>query len=379
MDRGIQTGLSLALALGVGVTTVALAGHIEAGDRMEMAAVLKAPVTPTQAVKIAESSGGRAYGYGMEANRHGQWYEVDVLRGGAKLDLRIDPTTGKVLGSSAASGEDAQGARARWQPIELRRSHCTSRTGGQGSGAGSRLGRPWRQSTRGRRRHPGSRSARGALPHVDAGRPDPFDSDRHRFLTRWSASLGAGGATVRGRRARSLKVWKKQALSKRCHKSAFDGDRRTFGMRPSALTQRFAALLLLCICAAAPMRPAVAANGPFGIDHLVHYDNSGIWARHDQKVLMGATILTVGGDSLSLGDQDKLGVAPCSESLRMCTTGLPRSCGSTGAAFWLRRHHTFCYAGPYGSTCSASAPDLHRGVGAIGSQKASEAAAHLRP
>ncbi|MGH8125525.1 MAG: PepSY domain-containing protein, partial [Rhodanobacteraceae bacterium] len=107
-----QTGLAIALALGVGVTTVALAGHIEAGDRMEMAAVLKAPVTPTRAVKIAESGGGRAYGYGMEANRHGHWYEVDVLRGGAKLDLRIDATTGKVLGSSAASGEDAQGARA---------------------------------------------------------------------------------------------------------------------------------------------------------------------------------------------------------------------------------------------------------------------------
>lgn len=90
----------------------AFAGTIEPGDHLEMAAVLKAPITPTQAVQIAEAGGGRAYGYGMEATHHGHWYEVDVLRGNAKLDLRIDATTGKVLGSSAARGEDAQGAYA---------------------------------------------------------------------------------------------------------------------------------------------------------------------------------------------------------------------------------------------------------------------------
>lgn len=93
-------------------SVAALAGNIEAGDRVEMAAVLKAPVTPTEAVRIAERGGGHAYGYGMEANRHGHWYEVDVLRGDAKLELRIDAATGKVLGSSAARGEDAQGSHA---------------------------------------------------------------------------------------------------------------------------------------------------------------------------------------------------------------------------------------------------------------------------
>jgi len=65
-------------------------------------------------------------------------------------------------------------------------------------------------------------------------------------------------------------------------------------------------LLLVWVCAMAPLRVAVA-GGPFGIDHLVHYDNSGIWARNNQKALMGATILTVVGGSLALGDQDKLG------------------------------------------------------------------------
>jgi undecaprenyl-diphosphatase len=71
--------------------------------------------------------------------------------------------------------------------------------------------------------------------------------------------------------------------------------------------RRFFLPLLICICSAAPMRAAIAASGPFGIDHLVHYDDNGIWARHDQKVLMGATILTVVGGSLALGDRDKLG------------------------------------------------------------------------
>lgn len=78
-------------------------------------------------------------------------------------------------------------------------------------------------------------------------------------------------------------------------------------MKSGTLTRRFTALLMACICAAAPMRTALAGNGPFGIDHLVPYDDSGIWARHDQKVLMGATIVTVIGGSLWLGDQSKLG------------------------------------------------------------------------
>jgi undecaprenyl-diphosphatase len=49
------------------------------------------------------------------------------------------------------------------------------------------------------------------------------------------------------------------------------------------------------------------AGGPFGIDHTVTLDNSGIWARRNQKILEGATILAVVGGSLALGDQHKLG------------------------------------------------------------------------
>ena len=53
--------------------------------------------------------------------------------------------------------------------------------------------------------------------------------------------------------------------------------------------------------------PAMAGGGPFGIDHVIAYDNSGIWARSNQQLLVGATIATVIGGSLILGDQDKLG------------------------------------------------------------------------
>jgi membrane-associated phospholipid phosphatase len=52
---------------------------------------------------------------------------------------------------------------------------------------------------------------------------------------------------------------------------------------------------------------AYAAGGPFGIDHLVPYDNSGIWKRSNQEVLMYGTIVTVASGALALGDQDKLG------------------------------------------------------------------------
>lgn len=52
---------------------------------------------------------------------------------------------------------------------------------------------------------------------------------------------------------------------------------------------------------------AWAGGGPFGIDHVVHYDNSGIWARSDQVDLAVGTALVVAGGSIWFGDDDKLG------------------------------------------------------------------------
>lgn len=104
--------LWMAVALAAGFAGVALAGHLDAGDQLEIAAVRKATVIPTQAVRVAEAQGGVAYGYGMEVDGARHWYEVDVLRDGAPLQVRIDPTSARVVGTSPARGEDAQGAHA---------------------------------------------------------------------------------------------------------------------------------------------------------------------------------------------------------------------------------------------------------------------------
>ncbi|HUW53328.1 MAG TPA: phosphatase PAP2 family protein [Rhodanobacter sp.] len=66
---------------------------------------------------------------------------------------------------------------------------------------------------------------------------------------------------------------------------------------------RLAAFLVACtLCG-----NAHAGGGPFGIDHRLHYDNSGIWKRSNQQVLMYGSILTVGVGALAFGDGSKLG------------------------------------------------------------------------
>jgi membrane-associated phospholipid phosphatase len=70
---------------------------------------------------------------------------------------------------------------------------------------------------------------------------------------------------------------------------------------------RLAACCTLGLYATCFTLAAQAAGGPFGIDHSVNYDNSGIWARSDQKALIGVTVATVIGGSLLLGDEDRLG------------------------------------------------------------------------
>lgn len=68
-------------------------------------------------------------------------------------------------------------------------------------------------------------------------------------------------------------------------------------------TLQIAALLV------ALLAPGVAhaGGGPFGIDHRLAYDDSGIWARHDQLLLEDGVILTEVGAGLWLGGEDRLG------------------------------------------------------------------------
>ncbi|TPG50512.1 phosphatase PAP2 family protein [Rhodanobacter glycinis] len=64
---------------------------------------------------------------------------------------------------------------------------------------------------------------------------------------------------------------------------------------------------LACLAALAISGTAIAGGGPLGIDHRLHYDNSGIWKRGNQNALMYGTIITVGAGALVFGDNDKLG------------------------------------------------------------------------
>lgn len=56
-----------------------------------------------------------------------------------------------------------------------------------------------------------------------------------------------------------------------------------------------------------PMAEAWAGGGPFGIDHVVPYDDSGIWARSNQTDLAVGTALAVVGGALWFGDDDRMG------------------------------------------------------------------------
>ena len=52
---------------------------------------------------------------------------------------------------------------------------------------------------------------------------------------------------------------------------------------------------------------ACAAGGPFGIDHRIAYDNSGIWKRSYQTDLAFGTAIVVTAGALWEGDDSKLG------------------------------------------------------------------------
>jgi undecaprenyl-diphosphatase len=52
---------------------------------------------------------------------------------------------------------------------------------------------------------------------------------------------------------------------------------------------------------------ARAGDGPFGIDHRIAYDDSGIWKRRNQILLQDATALVVVAGALWEGDDTRLG------------------------------------------------------------------------
>ncbi|MGN6739981.1 phosphatase PAP2 family protein [Dyella sp.] len=102
---------------------------------------------------------------------------------------------------------------------------------------------------------------------------------------------------------------------------------------------------------------AYAAGGPFGIDHRLHYDNSGIWNRNNQKALLYGSILTVGVGALALGDDSKLGDTFWRSVDSMVITGV----AATGMKYTFRRERPSQTASPNQWFKSSSAQSFPSG------------------
>jgi len=116
-------------------------------------------------------------------------------------------------------------------------------------------------------------------------------------------------------------------------------------------------VVLFSLAALASGSTAHAAGGPFGIDHRLHYDNSGIWNRNNQKALMYGSILTVGVGALALGDDSKLGDTFWRSVDSMVITGV----AATGMKYGFRRERPSQTASPNQWFKSSSAQSFPSG------------------
>ena len=65
--------------------------------------------------------------------------------------------------------------------------------------------------------------------------------------------------------------------------------------------------LLCCLFGLLNASPAWAGGGPFGIDHRIGYDNSGLWARSNQTALLDAMLAAEVAGGLWEGGEDRFG------------------------------------------------------------------------
>ena len=91
----------------------------------------------------------------------------------------------------------------------------------------------------------------------------------------------------------------------------------------SAAAARRESLVALLFTSALAAHPplALAGGGPFGIDHRVAYDDSGIWARSDQNALIDSMMAVVGVGALWEGGDDRFGKPSGSLSTPECSAG----------------------------------------------------------
>ena len=66
-------------------------------------------------------------------------------------------------------------------------------------------------------------------------------------------------------------------------------------------------ILVSAVFIAVSPNMAHAAGGPFGIDHRLEYDDSGIWKRRNQMLVQDAAALVIIAGALWEGDQTRLG------------------------------------------------------------------------
>ena len=84
--------------------------------------------------------------------------------------------------------------------------------------------------------------------------------------------------------------------------------RKVQNERNGRARNRIAVAVVRCATLAMlPVANAWAGGGPFGIDHVVPYDDSGIWARSHQINLAVGTALVVVGGAVWFGDDNKMG------------------------------------------------------------------------
>jgi hypothetical protein len=77
--------------------------------------------------------------------------------------------------------------------------------------------------------------------------------------------------------------------------------------RASRGRSRSALALGMCLFMLLHPGPTWAGGGPFGIDHRIGYDNSGLWARSNQTALIDSLLAAEAAGALWEGGEDRFG------------------------------------------------------------------------